>query len=118
MVILVWCLTALLLAIWSLGGWGLHTLLTLGPSWVDQLPPLIAQLPYPAVLERWLPNWRELLLAAAAMMQVGFGWLGSAGVVVVWVLWAFGALLLLALAALLTFALRKVPAPRPPAATT
>ncbi len=110
MVILIWCLTGLALLLWTAAGWGLHTLLTLGPTWLDTLPALINQLPYPAVLERWLPNWQELLVAAATTLQAVFGWLGSAGVVLVWVVWALGTAALLGMALLLSFAVRRLPA--------
>ncbi len=117
MVILIWCLTLLMLALWSAAGWALHTLLTLGPAWLDKLPGLIGQLPYPAVLERWLPNWQELLIAAAATLQTVFGWLGGAGLLLVWAVWALGTLAMLGLALLLTLAVRRLPAAHQPAAT-
>lgn len=116
MVILIWCLTVLALLLWSAAGWAMHALLTLGPAWLDKLPALIAQLPYPAVLERWLPNWQELLIAAAATLQTAFGWLGAAGVVLVWVVWATGAAAMLGIAMLLSFAVRRLPAAPPPVA--
>ena len=113
MVILIWIVAGLLLLVWSLGGWALHALLTHGPALLDTLPKWIETLPYPAVLERWLPNWQELLLAAVAALQAATAWVGSAGVIVVWVVWACGTLLVLLLAVVLTLAVRHVP--RPPA---
>ena len=114
--ILIWVLASLLLLAWSLGGWALHALLRNGPALLDALPGRIEQLPYPAVLERWLPNWQELLLAAASALQAGLAWLGAAGVVLVWVVWAVGTLLVLLLAVLLTVAVRQLPKPPAPQA--
>jgi len=119
MLILIWVLTLLLLALWSLAGWGLHTLLALGPGWLDQLPAWISRLPYPALLERWLPDWQQLLIELAGLAQTALSWLGAAGSVLVWVLWAAGAAGLLLLALLMSWAVRKlqtapsqVPSPR------
>ena len=116
MVILIWCLTLLTLLLWSAASWALHTLLTWGPTWLDKLPAWIEQLPYPAVLERWLPNWQDLLIAAATALHTVFGWLGGAGVVLVWAVWALGSACLLGMALLLSFAVRRLPqAMKPPA---
>ena len=117
MVMLIWCLTLLALLLWSALGWGLHTLLSLGPTWLDKLPGLIEKLPYPAVLERWLPNWQEWLIGAATAVQAVFGWLGGAGVVLVWAVWVVGTMAMLGMALLLTFAVRRLPAVHKPAAT-
>lgn len=104
MLVLIWVVAATLLVFWSLGGWLLHALLTQGPALLGVLPGWIEKLPYPAVLERWLPDWKELLTTAAQAVQTGAGWAGDLGVVIVWVVWGFGVLLLLALAGLLSFA--------------
>lgn len=68
---------------------------------------------YPAVLEQWLPQWQEWAVATATLEVAGLGWLGTAGVVIVWVLWAVGAGLLLLLALLLSWAVRRLPRPVP-----
>ena len=116
MVLLIWIVTLVLLLGWSLTGWALQALLVQGPHLLDALPAWIQGLPYPAVLERWLPNWQELLVAAAGLVQAALGWLGGAGVVLVWIVWAVGAFLLLLVAAVATFAVRRLP--RPPAPPT
>lgn len=118
MVMLIWGLTGLLLMFWTLAGWGLHVLLTAGPAWLAGVPGELQGLPHVDLLERWWPGWQDGLLLAGEALQAAFTWLGAAGTVVVavvWALWAFGALLLLGLAALLSFAVRRLPAPAPAA---
>ncbi len=116
MLVLIWVVAATLLVFWSVGGWLLHLLLTQGPALLAALPGWIDKLPYPALLERWLPDWKALLTTAAQAVQTVAGWAGDLGVVIVWVVWGFGVLLVLALAGLLTVAVRHVPRPAPPAA--
>ncbi|MDP2006837.1 MAG: hypothetical protein Q8K45_14260 [Rubrivivax sp.] len=115
MIILIWCLTGLLLLLWSLAGWALHALLTAGPAWLSRLPALLQDLPQREWLEGWWPGWQDTVLLAADALQWSLGWLAGAGAVVawfVWAVWAFGALLALALAALLSYAARRLPAPQ------
>lgn len=111
---LIWILTALLFATWSLGAWALHAVLAHGPQLLEALPGWIQSLPYPAVLEAWLPQWQEWAVWGATLAVHGLGWLGAAGVVIVWVVWAFGAVLLLLLAGLLSFAVKRIPKPPAP----
>ena len=114
MVILVWVVAALLLVGWSLAGWALRELLVHGPQLLDALPAWIQSLPYPAVLEKWLPQWQEWAVLGATVAVHALGWLGAAGVVIVWVVWAIGAALLLLLALLLSWAVRRIPKPPQP----
>jgi len=100
--ILIWTLTLLVLGLWSLLAWGTHALLTLDPSWVGSLKPLVEKIPYGALIEGWLPGWQEMLLALADLTQSLLGWVGGAAGLVVGVLWGLGALVLLGLAALLS----------------
>jgi hypothetical protein len=120
MVIAIWILTVLGLGLWSLVAWGLHALLGLdGQALLGDLKPLIAQIPYGAVIEQWVPGWQGLLEATLALAKTLLGWLGSAGPVLVWVLWGIGAAVLLAIAAVLTLIVviaRRATAPARPAA--
>jgi hypothetical protein len=100
--ILIWTLTLLVLGLWSLLAWGTQALLTLDPSWVGNLKPLVEKVPYGALIERWLPGWQELLLALADLTQALLGRLGGAAGIVVWVLWGLGTLMLIGLAGLLS----------------
>ena len=61
MLIAIWILTLIGLALWSLASWGLHTLLTLDPMWVEDVEALIREIPYAEAIDRWFPAWRELL---------------------------------------------------------
>ena len=115
MVILIWVVTAVLFIGWSLCGWALHALLVHGPQLLEALPGWIQSLPYPAVLESWWPGWQEWAVMVAGLAVAALGWLGAAGVVIVWVLWGLGSGLLLLLALLLTFAVKKIP--KPPSAS-
>lgn len=119
MVIAIWILTLLGLALWSLVAWGLHALLGLDAgALMGDLKPLIAQIPYGSVIEQWIPGWQGLLQATLELSQTLLGWLGSAGPVLVWVLWGIGAATLLAIAAVLTVIVivaRRALAPSQPA---
>ena len=69
MITAIWIVAALLLALWSLGAWGVHALLAMDPGWIDDVEGMVARVPYGEVVDRWFPGWRELLeraLAAAA----------------------------------------------------
>ncbi len=100
--ILIWTLTLLGLALWSLLAWGTHALLTLDPSWVGSLKPLVDKLPSADVIEAWAPGWRAMLLAMADLTQSLLGWVGSAAGWIVGSVWALGALALIVLGALLS----------------
>ena len=114
MVLLIWIVTAVLLIGWSLTGWAFHALLAHGPQLLEALPGWIQSLPYPAVLEQWWPQWQDVAVAGATLVVGALGWLGAAGIVIVWVLWAFGTGFLLLLALLLTWAVRRIPKPPAP----
>ncbi len=87
----IWITTAVLLALWSAFAWGLHSLMTLDPAWVGELKPLIDAIPFGAVIDAWVPGWREMLSMAVDLSQVGLGWAGSAAPWLVGALWAAGA---------------------------
>ncbi|MBL8305579.1 MAG: hypothetical protein JNM33_02700 [Rubrivivax sp.] len=115
MKILIWLLALLLIGTWTLLGWGAHALLTHGPAWLDGLPDWAASLPGIGVLEAWWPDWQAAAAAVATVFTTLTGWLGAAGSVLVWAVWGLGTLLVLALAALLSWAVKRF-APPPAAA--
>jgi hypothetical protein len=115
MLVFIWIVTAVLLGLWSLAAWGIHALLSLDPSWVGDIRPLIDQIPYGAVIEQWIPGWRELLQATVDLTQVVLGWLGGAAPWLAWLVWGAGAAGLVLLAGFLTLVvvlLRPKPTPR------
>lgn len=118
MIIAIWIITALLLALWSAAAWGLHALLAGGVAWLGELEPLLRRIPYSDVVERWIPGWIDALKLAVELMQQALGWLGGAAPVLVWVVWALGALALLGVAALLSLVVALVRKSTPPAGGT
>jgi hypothetical protein len=115
----IWIIAALLLGLWSLLTWGVLTVLGLDPGWVQNAKPLIEQIPYAALIDQWIPGWQPLLLALLDLTHTLLGWLGGAGTVVVWVLWALGAAGLLLLGVVLTLvvaAAQRASRPKPQAA--
>jgi hypothetical protein len=108
MLIAAWIFVAFLLGLWSLALWGVHALLTFDPSSLSDLKPLIDQIPYGAVIDRWVPGWQDLLRLAIDLTQRGIAWLGDLAPAIVWTVWGFGALALLGLGGLLTLLVRWV----------
>ena len=108
MVIAIWLLTALAIALWSLGCWGVHGLLTLDPRWVDEGRARVGELPHPAWMEVWLPGWQQLMEAAFDIAHVALQWVGSAAPTVVWIAWGVGTAALLLLAVGLTVLVETV----------
>ncbi len=108
MLIAAWILVALLLALWSLALWGVHALLTLDASRIADLKPLIDQIPYGAVIDRWVPGWQDLLRLAIDLTQTGLGWVGDVAPAIVWAVWGVGALGLVVLGGLLTLLVRLI----------
>jgi hypothetical protein len=96
----IWICTLFLLALWSLAAWGLNALLGLDPSWVGDLKPLIDSIPYGAVIDAWVPGWRELLQTLVDLTQALLGGVGTAAPWLVGATWAVGALLLVGAGAL------------------
>lgn len=117
----IWIVTLLLIGLWSLLSWGVHALLSIDVKMVGQLGPHLDQLPGAAWLDIWVPGWRELLVGSAELMQTLLSWLGAAGPVIVWVLWALGtgglvlcALLASGVVALVRKAIKPPAPPAPP----
>jgi hypothetical protein len=106
MLIALWVLTLFVLGLWSLTAWGLHALLTLDATRLGDLKPLVDQIPYGQVIEAWIPGWQDLLRLSIDATQALLGWIGGAAPVVVWVVWGFGALLIVGLGLVLTLVLR------------
>lgn len=110
----IWILTLLGLALWSLAAWGLHTVLTLDPQWLDDVESLVRQIPYAQEIDRWFPGWRELLGVLMDLAELVLGWVGTNAPLVAWIVWTVGALGLLGLGAVLTLIvclLRDKPTP-------
>lgn len=121
MLALIWILTLVGLALWSLAAWGLHTLLTIDPGWLEDVDALIRQVPYADAIERWFPGWQQMVGAAMDLAQVVLGWVGSNAPLVAWIVWGIGALGLLGLGGVLTLIvclLREKNTPTPPTATS
>lgn len=102
MLIAIWTLTFIGLALWSLAAWALHTLLAVDPNWVWDVTALVRAMPYADVIDRWFPGWRELLGVLMEVTALVLGWVGTNAPLVAWIVWAVGALALLAGGGLLT----------------
>ena len=116
MILAIWLVALCLLGLWSLAGWGLHALLVSGVQWAGELKPLLERIPFSAWIERWVPGWIDALHMAVDLMQALLGWLGSAAPVLVWAVWAVGAMLLLGLDLLLSMVVALVRKNSPPPA--
>jgi len=117
MIIAIWIFAFLGLVAWSLVSWGLYALLSLDPAGLDDLKQLVDRIPFGELLSQWLPGWQELLRAGISLTQSALGWVGGAARLVVWVVWAVGALLLAGSGGLLTLMvvlLRDKPKPATP----
>lgn len=114
MILAVWLVAGVLLGLWSLAGWGLHALLASGIQWAGELRPLLERIPLSAWIERWVPGWIDALHMAVDLMQSLLVWLGGAAPVLVWLVWAIGALSLLGFALLLTMVIALVRKNSPP----
>lgn len=129
--VVVWLVTGLLLALWSLGSWALHSVAQWGAGLTSaqmtggvagaatqigalRLPEWLAQWLPPGVQEQWGPMmatftpWIEYVLTHTPSLVA---WLVPA----IWVLWALGGVLLLAvgggISALILVFKRRRPAP-------
>ena len=116
MLIAIWIVAAVLLALWSAAGWGLHALMVGGVQWMGELEPLLDRIPHSEWIERWMPGAIDAIRITLDVMQQVLGWMGGAAPALVWVVWAVGAVLLLGLALVLTLVVALVRKNMPPAA--
>jgi hypothetical protein len=116
MQIAIWLITAIVLALWSLAGWGLYQLVASGAQLIGDLKPLIDQIPYAAIVEQWIPGWQDMLKLMLDLLQSMLSWLGGAAPVLVWLLWAVGTGLLLVIAGVLSLAVALIRKSMPPPA--
>ncbi len=117
MLLALWILTAFGIALWSLCAWGLHTLLTIDPAWLNDVNTAVAHLPWGDWLATWLPGWQGLLRVGIDLTQAGLAWVGSAAPWIVWAVWGLGSLAMLAVAGLLGLLLKlALPKAAPPPA--
>ena len=86
--IAIWIFVFLGLVLWSLLSWGLHSVLTLDPQWMEDARALIERVPYAEVIDRWVPGWREMLAVATDLGQAVLGWVGSNAPLVAWIVWS------------------------------
>lgn len=100
MMILVWVLALLGLVLWSLFAWGVHAVLSIDVSRLQDLKPLIDDFPYGEQIDRWVPGWQALLKLAVDAGQHLLGWVGAAAPWLAWALWLVGAGLILMVAGL------------------
>ena len=98
----IWFLTLLGLALWSLLAWGLHAVLSIDPQWLDDVEALIKRVPYADAIERWFPGWEQMLGVATDLAQTVLGWVGSNAPLVAWIVWGIGTLGILAVGGVLS----------------
>ena len=112
----IWIFVALGVLLWSLMGWGFYALLSLDHQWLGDLKPLLDEVPFAALLERWVPGWQTLVELSIDAVQWALGWLGAAAPIVVWVVWGGGVLVLTGIGAVLSLIvvlLREKPRNKP-----
>jgi hypothetical protein len=115
MQIAIWLITAIVLALWSLAGWGLYQLVDSGVQLIGDLKPLIDRIPYAAIVEQWIPGWQDMLKLLLDLTQSLLSWLGGAAPFLVWLIWAAGTGLLLVIAGVLSLAVALIRKSMPPA---
>lgn len=104
MQIAIWVLALLGIGLWSLAAWGLHALLTIDPSRLQDLKPLIEAIPFGELIDNWVPGWQALLGMAVDATQALIRWIGHAAPWLVWALWGLGTMGLLLLAGFVSLA--------------
>ena len=104
MIAILWTLIALVLLAWTGFAALLHGVLSLTPSAVAEIKPLLDELPLAAWFETWLPGWQTL---AEIVLNLGSHLVSLTGaflpwlVAALWAFWGLGALLLLLLGGLI-----------------
>lgn len=110
MMIATWLAALFAAALWSLTCWGVHALLTIDSTRVQELKPLIERIPYGETLELWIPGWQTLLQFAIDLTQGLLAGIAGAAPWLVWVVWGAGMaviVLIAGLASLLIVLVRK-----------
>ena len=102
MLAFIWIVTLVGLALWTLATWGLHTLLTIDPKWLDDVQALARNVPFADTIEHWFPGWQELLEVLVDLAQTVLTWVGTNAPLVAWIVWGIGALVLLGTGGVLT----------------
>ena len=104
MLIAIWIATFFGIALWSLTCWGLHALLTLDPTRIQELKPLIEQVPYGDKIELWVPGWQTLLQFAIDVAQGLFAGIAGAAPWLAWAIWVSGSVVLVVIAGVVSLA--------------
>ncbi len=116
--IAIWIITFLIIGLWTLGAWGVSSLLSINGDWVAQIDPWLARLPFAGWLEGWFPEWLQLAHAMLDGLQSLVTWLGAAAPVLVWTVWGGAVVVTLLLAAglslLVALIKRNMPPTQPP----
>ncbi len=125
MMIATWIFTLFCLALWSLACWGLHAALTIGPGRIDELKPLIDQIPYGERIEQWIPGWQTLLQFAIDLTQGLLNGISGAAPWLALAIWAVGTTVLMVVAGVVTLAvvlirneMKRPPPTTPPLPST
>lgn len=112
MVIAIWILTVLCIALWTLGAWGLHAVLSVDPATLSNLDEAIERLPqtlpYAGLLDVWIPGWTAALKSGVGVVQMLLGWMGGAADMIVGIVWCGGLVLMVGGALLATLAVRTL----------
>lgn len=104
MIIAIWVIALLGIGLWTLAAWGVHSVLTLDPSRLQDLKPLIHEIPFGETIDQWIPGWRALLGVAVDLTQQGLAWVGDAAPWLVWAVWGLGTGTTLLVAAIVSLA--------------
>ena len=120
MLIAIWVLALLGIGLWTLAAWGVNALLTIDPGRLQDLKPLIHEIPFGETIDQWVPGWRALLAVAVDLTQSLVAWIGHAAPWLVWALWGVGTAGMLVLAGIVSLAVvlirRGMRASEPPRA--
>ena len=113
----IWIIAAIVIGLWSLFAWGVHSLVVLSAQQAGAWAATLKDLPGAAWLDAWFPGWQALLKLALSWLPTVTATLGAAAPwlgALAWLAWGVVTLLLLGLAGLLHFAVRLVPATAQP----
>ncbi|MCE2914406.1 MAG: hypothetical protein ACOVOT_02670 [Rubrivivax sp.] len=100
--LVIWILALVVLALWTATAWAVHALLSVDPSWVGDLAPLLDKVPFAGWLDAYLPGWDVVLSGSLSVAQSLLSAAGGIGLWIVWVLWALVAFVIVAGAVLLS----------------